>query len=482
MFSLCPPNSPLNAFLSRSSNQNNLYSCFELFYKNQKVSTFCQKVEVDHNFDKNFCDFSLFNHPFTLTDDFSLQRAPAGNEPSKENSNDKKPVFRYLGYLLKSQIKLNLSPTKKLFLSFLNHLCTGKFAQANSFAVNLSDQQMSLRCEIFSPRQVSRHLLDLAKLNIIQIKYKDKQRWISVSDISQRGRIPIITIEDDKTVLSPAQNLVLSALLDKAAFYARSGLDFITDSLQMKAVKKDLYPLSDRTVRDALQKLHQAGLISYAADCRGVLQPIVFKQALTAAYQIKFKVVPTDKCREIVHNRALRQLQISSGAAVRNKSLAESPNPQAESFCQKPGLNDAEIKNILIYQAINVLAKKDKSINELSAKKGIFPQDGSAKKDGPLYVDKHDQVEKHFVYKHAGGGVHIAMQLGNLKLNSIGRYEIGDYERDPENYFEFTCGSALEVCLNGIWVPTSFECGADGYYLTGLNRIEINGLKARRNA
>ena len=74
------------------------------------------------------------------------------------------------------------------------------------------------------------------------------------------------------------------------------------------------------------------------------------------------------------------------------------------------------------------------------------------------------------------------MQQGNLKLNSIGRYEIGDRDVDPENYFEFTCGSALEVCLNGIWVPTRFECGVEGYYLTGLNRIAINGLKARRNA
>ena len=464
-------NSPFES-PSKIEKPNKYYSENLNFFKNQQDKTFYQKFDVNHNFDKNFADFYSKN--------------PVNNKNS-DASYEKSGLISYCGCLGKNHLKLNLSPTKKIFLSCLVGLCCSKFAKANSYAINLSDLQIADRLPDFSPRQVSRHLADLEKAGVLRIRYADSKRWISIADLNlNKGKLPIVYISTSDFTLTASQTLVLSRLLDKAAFYARSGLGFIVDHSQMRSLLSDLYPMSERTIRAALQQLKAYGLISYVEEGRSAWMPIVFKSRLIAEYSDKFKITTTSKCQDIVKMRALRQLQIhtaDAGSITQDPTAAVKPDPNAAQAANKVHkLTSEHIKNILIFQAINLSAKNGSGDIRLSAKKGKRPKSQSAKKDSPLYVKKHDQVDKHFVYKHAGGGGNISMQQGNLKLNSIGRYEIGDRDVDPENYFEFTCGSALEVCLNGIWVPTRFECGVEGYYLSGLKRIAINGLKARRNA
>ena len=465
--------SPLFRHLSFLTKPNNFYSFDLLSLRNQEFSNFYQNCELYHKSDKKFCNFK-FEDP--------------SNNPKSTLGNEKTSLISYCGSLNKSQLNCDLSPTKKLFLSFLTQLCSSKFAKANAYSINLSDQSLSLRYPIFSPRQVQRHLDSLEKSGLIKIKYLDNKRWISIPDLSlDKGKIPIVYISSSKFTLTASQSLVLSRLLDKAAFYARSGLDFVTDCSQMRSLQKDLYPMSERTIRAALQDLKKYGLISYVGDKdnRSVLMPVVFDRKLTGEYQNKFKVIPTAKCQEIVKNRALRQLQIrkgSAGVVNSDPSCAAKANPQAASAKNtSTELSRECIKNILIFQKDAMLAKNDANQFEVLAKKGNLPGDPSAKKDSPLYVNKHDQVEKHFVYKHAEGGKNISIRQGILRLNSSGLYVIGD-PHDPDNYCEFTCGSPLEIYLNGIWVPTRFEWGDSGYYLVGLNNLDINGLKARRNA
>lgn len=105
--------------------------------KKKYVSNFYKNCKLYHKSDKKFCNFK-FENP--------------SNNPKPTLANDKTSLISYCGFLNKSQLNCNLSPTKKLFLSFLTQLCSSKFAKANAYAINLSDQSLSLRYPIFSPR------------------------------------------------------------------------------------------------------------------------------------------------------------------------------------------------------------------------------------------------------------------------------------------------------------------------------------------
>ena len=64
---------------------------------------------------------------------------------------------------------------------------------------------------------------------------------------------------------------------------------------------------------------------------------------------------------------------------------------------------------------------------------------------------------------------------GNLKRNSIGRWEI-------EN-LEFTSGAALELLVEGNWIPGNIESWNGEYYwfsrTDGIPVVLHSGIKAR---
>ena len=64
------------------------------------------------------------------------------------------------------------------------------------------------------------------------------------------------------------------------------------------------------------------------------------------------------------------------------------------------------------------------------------------------------------------------MKQGILYVNQDGRYAIDDY-------IYFTCGSSLEIEINGTWVKTSIEAHNGNYYAVGLKGLNLIGKKAR---
>lgn len=62
---------------------------------------------------------------------------------------------------------------------------------------------------------------------------------------------------------------------------------------------------------------------------------------------------------------------------------------------------------------------------------------------------------------------------GVLYLNGCDRLALNDW-------VEFHCGSAIKLCLCGVWVETRIEMNGRGeWYAVGLPGLRLVGLKAR---
>ena len=64
------------------------------------------------------------------------------------------------------------------------------------------------------------------------------------------------------------------------------------------------------------------------------------------------------------------------------------------------------------------------------------------------------------------------MKQGILYINQDGRYAIDDYTY-------FTCGSAIELEINGRWTETTIEHANGEYYAVGFQGLNLVGYKAR---
>lgn len=64
------------------------------------------------------------------------------------------------------------------------------------------------------------------------------------------------------------------------------------------------------------------------------------------------------------------------------------------------------------------------------------------------------------------------MKEGTIFKNQEGRFAI-------DNYTYFTCGSVLEIKINGTWIKTRIEADNGEYYAVGLKGLNLIGLKAR---
>lgn len=61
---------------------------------------------------------------------------------------------------------------------------------------------------------------------------------------------------------------------------------------------------------------------------------------------------------------------------------------------------------------------------------------------------------------------------GVLKKNTCGRYEI-------DCWTELTCGTVVELFINGAWVKTRIEHDGNDYYAVGQKGLTLEGVTAR---
>ena len=287
-----------------------------------------------------------------------------------------------VGILSYKQCKLPITPTKKMLLALVNKLCSTNFARNNNGYINLTCKEIaSYSNNLFTSRQVQCHLDDLINLGYLIAEYKDGLRWLSVTKEANDKFMPIIALASDQNSYSPSMNLVMSALLDKASFYARAGMDFVTDQDQMKSLNKDLYPLSPRSVRLALQKFKDNGLINYLkSNLRNNLLPVSISNTLTKTYASLFKITPSAKCKSICKNRAVDKILYSNPESSLTKSVL---HQREQKMRMKQGL--AQLPAYRAQTALDTKQGQKQCWNDLV--KGFFLQTG----DGFVIDCDHDQ-------------------------------------------------------------------------------------------
>lgn len=206
----------------------------------------------------------------------------------------------------KKLLKIDLSIIKKVFLSHLVRLSSGKFGRDHGYSINLSNAQIANWCSgAFSVRQVQRHIDALADAGLIEVSFVRGVRWICVRSVaSAKQKMPLVSVLNKK--LSKAQEALLSLLLDKAAFRARGGLNFSVGRLRISTLADELYPLSVKTVQNAVKKLQAENLISCVPGEKGQLLSIAFAPDLEWSYSEFIKLKTSVKCRKIVHDRAVQ--------------------------------------------------------------------------------------------------------------------------------------------------------------------------------
>ena len=229
-----------------------------------------------------------------------------------------------VGILYKSQFGANLTPTKKVFLSFLNGLCRSKFAREHGDSINLNDAELAKYSEgRFSSRQIKRHLEDLNATGFIVCSYRGVERWIEVQKEPCEKFMPVIDVTLDQNSLTASQILILSKLLDRASFYFKAEMGFAVDQVQMLKLIKELFPLCVRSIRLGLQKLKDLKLISYITDLRGAFQPVIISEKLSNQYRDLFNLKPSKTCRDLVKRQAVEKVLRSDPDAIVSKQVKE---------------------------------------------------------------------------------------------------------------------------------------------------------------
>lgn len=244
-----------------------------------------------------------------------------------------RPMLTKIGILYNSQSSLNLTPTKKIMLSVINSLCAGRFAGEHDGFISLNDDQIADRtCGWFSARQVGRHISDLIEKGILMSYFSEGKRWVGLkSGKASAGKfMTVVSITTDQNLFCASEILILSKLLDRAAFHYRAGVGLVTDKVFMKNLQDGLYPMCIRSIRQGLGKLKAKGLLSYVEESSSSLMPVVFSEAVTSQYVSLLRLKPSEKCRKLVYKQAVERLLRSEKASELTVSVKEERAARAQ--------------------------------------------------------------------------------------------------------------------------------------------------------
>ena len=244
-----------------------------------------------------------------------------------------RPMLTKIGILYNSQSSLNLTPTKKIMLSVINSLCAGRFADEHDGFISLNEDQIADRtCGWFSARQVGRHISDLIEKGILMSYFSEGKRWVGLkSGKASAGKfMTVVSITTDQNLFCASEILILSKLLDRAAFHYRAGVGLVTDKVFMKNLQDGLYPMCIRSIRQGLGKLKAKGLLSYVEESSSSLMPVVFSEAVTSQYVSLLRLKPSEKCRKLVYKQAVERLLRSEKASELTVTVKEERATRAE--------------------------------------------------------------------------------------------------------------------------------------------------------
>ena len=269
-----------------------------------------------------------------------------------------------VGRLFKAQQSLYLTATQKVLLGVITNLC-GSPSLVDG-RIDLRNHEIAERSQgLFSSRQVARHLVALegncqldidygpgttVSVSASKVSYQGGTRLIGISCERTDSYLPLFDLrDDDGHGLTHAEILVLSHMLDRAAICARANLEcMVVDNQQMGNLSKNLN-LSDRTVRNAVNRLRELGAVSYTEERKKgskVLRTMKFDQRSRRQVMAEdgqdapigvgrqfcevMKVSYSAKCREIVEKKAVDKVLRNVDNKFTRKVKAMTPEQRAK--------------------------------------------------------------------------------------------------------------------------------------------------------
>ena len=184
-----------------------------------------------------------------------------------------------------------------IILSSITDLSFSKFAKTNN-GITLSTLLKKLN-NLFSIKQLKRHLESLSKQKIIEIIYqKDDKSYVnkliklSYSLNTRTPYIPIILPK--KLKLTHSQIIIYSLLLNKGSFFKRADTDFILKKDSLKKLLLQLPHISFKTLQETVKKFLKDNLL-----ISGKYNSIYsINENVEAAYSKVFNIVSNNNAKE----------------------------------------------------------------------------------------------------------------------------------------------------------------------------------------
>ena len=257
------------------------------------------------------------------------------------------PVLTKSHYVLK-QNKYSADSQKELILkkasskslivfSKLTSLMESQFAQ-NNHKIILTTTEISNRIaegKLISGRMVKRQIdfLHEAIPQLINLTSYRNKSYIQIEIPKNRnGFINVFGLQDSENnhVQDASLDLMLSFLLDKAAFNFRCGYGFLVEPSQIKSLKTELN-LTEKTILSLLTKLKELNLITVDSNNSSdekkkkkdlLKKELHFDSSIFCQFKNFIRLEQTEKCLEIKEKRKKEKFAI--------QKISENENPHLQ--------------------------------------------------------------------------------------------------------------------------------------------------------
>lgn len=240
----------------------------------------------------------------------------------------------------------DLTPSAQLVLSNMAALFKSSFAKMHGF-VDLTAAQISSNLDsFFSERQIRRQLLSLKQAGaILEKKVRSKIQLFQNFSAVKSFTVMCAVEQGDDRLMTPSMSVMLSMILQKAAFNYRGSGEWFVSAAQLKNLQQET-GLSERTITDNLKILVELKLIdlrSFVREKRFNSCPqicgFVLSSILTAAYSLIVKIARSNTVQKLLNKKnQLKQLCSKAcqtftgfrGAAAHSNLKAAVPKIEAE--------------------------------------------------------------------------------------------------------------------------------------------------------
>lgn len=384
-------------------------------------------------------------------------------------------ILKVTGILYYEQLQLEISATKKVFLGLLNNISKS----TKDLIIPLTNEEIERRSKgLFKEKQVSIHISDLRADYILFDYYQNHKRQLIINNEENYNRKKFLTIfnltdNEGNYILSHAESLVFSYLLENAAFYARAGLGLITDSSNADKISKKL-GISKQILKRAYTKFESLKLISFSEKKQSrtdkVVKPLKINLDISNKYSEKMHIEESENCKTILQKRY--------NDDKKNKNKKEAPTKEdLINFVQKLNLSK------------KIKSKKftSKQLNQ----KGNFQQGKSNQNRGVNLIKKGSRIEGFNCPENCKKIItQPSATLSGVKKNTsildIGKKRLGielNISKDKLELFnkEYNLGVFRSVCMfkceYGSLLAKEFNLQSScSYILHKINNQSLDGL------